>query len=110
MPGGVPQEASATRAAKLEAVRGHRLLWDRDPQSDTWAVRESLQHSKSKPRVACVKEMLRALGAVEGRMPRALAASVEELVLHLLWVDLEACTIIDDRNADPVVKNITIAG
>ena len=26
------------------------------------------------------------------------------------WVDLEACTIIDDGNADPVVKNITIAG
>ena len=26
------------------------------------------------------------------------------------WVDLEACTIIDDGNADPVVQNITIAG
>ncbi|WP_257170224.1 hypothetical protein [Bradyrhizobium sp. SRS-191] len=25
------------------------------------------------------------------------------------WVDLEACTIIDDRKADPIVQNITIA-
>ncbi|WP_284421412.1 MULTISPECIES: hypothetical protein [unclassified Bradyrhizobium] len=25
------------------------------------------------------------------------------------WVDLETCTISDDRNADPVVENITIA-
>ena len=84
--------ASASASAKVEAVRGHGLQWDRDSNTSPWTVRESLQHSKTKPRLACVKEMLRALGAVDGPLPRTSALSVEALVLHILWVDLQGYT------------------
>jgi hypothetical protein len=39
--------------------------------------------------MCCLKEMLRALGAVDGPLPRTRAQLVEELVLHVLWVDLQ---------------------
>ena len=39
--------------------------------------------------VACLKAMLKELHAVQGPLPRSKAALVEELVLHLLYVDLQ---------------------
>jgi hypothetical protein len=62
-------------------------------------VREALQHTRTKPHVQCVREMLTALKAVEGPMPRQRAALVEALVLHILSLDLDDF----ERNARGVV-------
>ena len=39
--------------------------------------------------MACLKAMLKELHAVQGPLPHSKAALVEELVLHLLYVDLQ---------------------
>ena len=84
-----PAAASATLSAKMDAVRAHGLQWERNPDTPAWSVRESLQQAKGKAPVLCLKEMLRYLGAVQGPFPRGRAALVEQLVLHILFVDLQ---------------------
>ena len=81
--------ASASVDAKMEAVqKGHGLHW-KGVGDGPWTVQEALKHSRTKPHLSCVKEMLLALHAVEGSLPRARQPMVEALVLHLLWVDLQ---------------------
>ena len=73
----------------MEAVqKGHGLHW-KGVGDGPWTVQEALKHSRTKPHLSCVKEMLLALHAVEGSLPRARQPMVEALVLHLLWVDLQ---------------------
>ena len=82
--------AKASVAEKIHAVQRHGLHWEKvEGDKDRWTVKEALQHSRTKPSPACLKEMLQALGAVEGSLPRARPALVEALVLHLLWVDVQ---------------------
>ncbi len=82
-------DATVAVETKIAAVRAHGLLWDRDQQNPAWTVREALGHARPKPHGTCVKEMLAALGAVKGPLPRSGGALVEELVLHILHVDLQ---------------------
>ena len=53
----------------------------------TWSLKEATEHSTKVPRLECVKELLSIFGVVN-RMPKSKIACMQELVPHLLWMDL----------------------
>ena len=107
--GPVPPRGTPTRGAfdagvaaedKLAAVRAHGLLWERDANNPAWSVCEAVQHAKAKPPLGCLKAILKALGVAGAALPRTRAGLTQQLVLHILFVDLENY----DRNKRDSVK------
>ena len=72
---------------KLRAVAQHGLVWEKG-NPDIWSLKEAMEHRTKVPRMACLKDLLAILGVVD-RMPRGKIGCMQELVPHLLWVDLQ---------------------
>ena len=81
------EEVSDSRKAMLEKVQAHGLAWASTGSSCPFTVKEALLASRTTPRVQTLRELLTALG-VKAPLPKTKAALVEEVVLHLLALDL----------------------
>ena len=94
---GVDVAGGDVRSAKLQAVRTHGMYWEKGSKETLWSVQDAVRASDSarKPNVNYLKEILgqNGFGVLAKRhAPRGRVALVDELVLHVLWLDL--CTYV----------------